>query len=231
MSTISIHQPNYLPWMGFFHKILKSDIFVILDDVQYTKNSYQNRVRIKGPNGVVWLTEPVKSASLSTLTCDIVFDNEIWKSRHIKTIQAFYGKSHFFKYYESDVLSIFNNNFSNLVDFNLFAIREILRMLRVEVQMVKSSELNVLTKGTDRLVEIVQLLGGKKYICGAGADNYQEDDKFFKNSIGVEKIRYVQPVYGQLWGGFVPHMSILDLLFNSGPQSIDILVNSDLSRL
>ena len=129
----------------------------------------------------------------------------------------------FFSKYEQDVFDLFSDETLDLVGFKTKAIIMILKWLELNVKIFKSSDLNVTKTGTERLVDIVKSVGSDRYVCGAGADNYQDDDLFIRDGIVLEKNKFIQPTYSQLWGEFSPGLSIIDLIFNCGPKSGEIL--------
>ena len=141
---ITIHQPGYLPWLGFFHKLLISDVYVIFDDVQYEKNSFNNRNKIKIPQGDCWLTVPIitKGKSKETLINNAeINNNQNWTKKHLKTIQTYYSKSKFFQDYLWFFKEIYNKNWEVLSDLNIHILKWLLEELDINVELVLSSEL------------------------------------------------------------------------------------------
>lgn len=224
-NMIAIHQPNYIPWAGYFYKILSSDSFVFLDDVQYTKNSFINRNRIKGPQGEQWLTIPVK-ASIENEIREVKFAKNNWAIKHIKTLEACYGKSRYYKHYKDEFDEILLTPFENLSELNISIIKKICEWLNINVNFYLSSELNIEGKSDERLIEIMKKLNGKNYLSGSGGSKYQDENKFLQEGIQVIYYQYKVPIYEQLWGEFIPGLSILDLIFNEGENSLEILKNT-----
>lgn len=226
--VVAIHQPNFFPWIGYFYKIYQSDIFVLLDDVQYTKNSFINRNRIKSINGEQWLTMPVShSGKFGQNINEVEIQNFEKNFKKIKsTLQMNYGKSNNFH----EVISIFeeyDEHHTNLASFNEFFIRRIVKYLNIETPIIKSSELtNIEGESTDRLVSICKQLKAKKYLAGFGSKKYQDSESFL--SQGIESVVYdfVHPIYPQLWGDFIPNLSIIDILCNTGKDSINYFKKS-----
>jgi len=223
--TVGIHQPNFLPWIGYFYKIYKSDVFVILDDVQYTKNSFINRNRIKSPAGEQWLTMPVLHSGKfgqSINEVDIQFFEKNFK-RLKNSLHSNYAKSTYFK----EVMVMFEqfDDFEvKLSSFNEYFIRWILDYLEIKTQIFRSSELiNIEGESTDRLISICKQLHADKYLAGFGSKKYQEDDKFLIHGIDNVVYDFTHPQYNQLWGEFIPNLSIIDILFNAGKDTSKII--------
>lgn len=215
--VIGIHQPNYIPWIGYFHKIAKSDVFVFLDDVQYEKNGFTDRNRIKTPQGELYLKIPVKlDTHLQKINQIDIREDLGWREKHLKSIDMNYRKS---KYYQEifplveDMLSVAN---SNLAEFNTQVVSKILEILDINTTCIISHELNISTTGTMRLVEIVKHLGGSIYLSGKGGSKYQDDELFRANNIQLSYSTFIPPTYRQCWGEFTPNLSIVDFLFNNG---------------
>jgi len=218
---VAIHQPNFLPWLGFFYKISKSDVFVLLDDVQYSKNSFINRNRIKSAKGEQWLTMPVMHSGKfgqSINEVEIPFFEKNYK-KLLHTIQLNYSKS---KYY-TDIMQMFENyhDFNvRLSEFNEYFITWILQYLNINTSIYKSSEMkNIQGQSTDRLVSICKELKADKYLAGFGSKKYQENEKFISQGIETIVYDFVHPIYPQLWNNFIPNLSIIDLLMNMGKES------------
>ena len=230
MKTIAIHQPNFIPWIGYFAKILAADEFIFLDTPQFSKGSYQNRVQIKTPQGSTWLTANVKKEKESFVPSNIVklADFDRWKVKHLKTIQANYSKSTNFSFFYEQLTDFYeNSDFEYLCDFNIGLILLCCETLGIKTNgFVRSSELPLSGSNDDALVEICKLHGADTYISGSGGRNYQDDKKFSDNGICVSYDFFNHPSYNQLWGAFENGLSILDLLFNEGPAAKVILRNS-----
>jgi len=215
--VISIHQPNYIPWIGYFYKIAKSDVFVFLDDVQYEKNGFTDRNRIKTPQGELYLKIPVQIENhLQKINQTSIREALGWREKHLKSIDMNYRKS---KYYQEifplveDILSVTG---SNLAEFNSQVVSKILKVLDINTPCIIAHELNISATGTMRLVEIVKQLGGSTYLSGKGGSKYQDEELFRDNSIQLSYSNFIPPIYRQCWGEFIPNLSILDYLFNNG---------------
>ena len=234
--TIGILQPGYLPWLGFFEQIYKSDIFVIYDDVQYDKEGWRNRNRIKTANGIQWLTVPVHvKLSEAPLIKDVRIDNkENWRKKHLNSIKMSYSRSPYLKDYLPFFEEAYNRQWEFLIDLDMFFILKILDWLGMgDKDIVRSSGLldidRAIGEGNkmDRLINICKTLKADTFYEGAAGRNYIDTDYFLGHGIRVEFQDYKHPVYKQLYGDFVPYLSIVDLLFNHGRDSLFILTGKE----
>lgn len=227
---LSVHQPQYLPWLGYFHKIYSSDVFVFLDDVQYKKREYQNRNRIRTRNNSIWLTVPVLTNEDSYPNIsDVRIDNsQDWRNSHWKSVYLNYSRALFFKKYSDFFEDLYKREWDTLVGLNIYIIRHINTILGITTPIYLSSQLNTKTKGTERIIDICKSLQADTYLSGMGGKDYLEEDKFRANSIELVYQDFVHPVYNQLnmrdEKDFIPNLSIIDLIFNHGPDSLDILI-------
>ena len=227
---IGVLQPGYLPWLGFFEQMSKVEVFVLYDDVQYTKKDWRNRNRVKGPDGEVWLTVPVLTAGrFEQLICDTMIANEQpWARKHWKTLEGCYSKAPYFNLYADELRAVYEQRWSRLLDLDFEAIGWICEKLGLNRKIILSSELGL--KSTDRnlrIVEICKKLGSNWLYEGEAAKSHLDLALFEKHGIRVEFQDYEHPYYNQLWmkRGFISHLSVIDLLFNHGPESLDILAN------
>jgi hypothetical protein len=218
-----ILQPSYIPWRGYFHQILKSDIFVFYDDVQYDKRGWRNRNKIKTGQGTTWLTIPVHSKGVQldhTPINQIQIDwEQPWHQSHLKSLKFNYAKAPFFNEYIDLIAGHYNQTPTLLVDFIIPLTIDLARTIGISsTKFVRSSELQVTGTKTDRLIEILTRLGADHYISGPSANAYIEEEKFRDHGITLEYMNYDYPEYPQLYPPFDPRVSILDLLFMVGPD-------------
>jgi hypothetical protein len=224
----AIHQPNFIPWIGYFYKMLKCRRFVFLDDVQYIRRGFTGRVKIKTPQGEKWLSVPVKKKgryhqSVSEVELE---SGDTWKKKVLGTLQSSYGKAPYFKTYFPEFETILQKDRHCLAELNIQLIQWLAQALEINTPMVKSSELaGVSGQSTERLVSICKAVGASRYLSGFGGQNYQEEEIFKENGIELVVYDFKHPEYPQLWGDFIPGLSAIDLLFNCGPQSVKILKN------
>jgi len=222
---IAIHQPQYLPWLGYFDKIDKSDIFVFLDDVQFKKNEWQNRNRTKtaGRGGWQWITVPVIHRFGQKINEVKINNQENWCKKHLHQLETNYFKSpHFLQCYDF-LKETYARKWENLSEVNIYFIEYLTKTLGIKKQLVKSSDLKVIGEKTDRLVNICKMLNASTYLSGVGAKEYIELKKFESEKIKVIFQDFHHPVYKQLYGEFIPNLSVGDLLFNYGDESLKIL--------
>lgn len=221
----SCHQPNFLPWIGYFHKILNSDTFILLDEVQYTKNSIANRNKIKSISGEQFITIPVSkkvngSSFFSYLETEIAQEN--WHIKVTKTIEQNYKKSPFYNEYKEVIFEILKK--SNFCDINITFIKFILLEFEIKTEILLLSQLNNISgKKNDLLINIGNHLNANIYLSGNGARDYNEEGKFNQNGIKIIYQKFEHPVYSQLHPPFKPFLSILDLLFNEGKNGKNLL--------
>lgn len=225
---VSINQPAYLPWLGYFHRIAISDIHVILDHVQFEKNSFTNRNKIRTREGAAMLTVPLKTKGLfGDLSIDTIrVADESWKVKHLKSIQNNYSKAKYFKHYEPVLTELFSKNYDKLIDVILPMNEWLIQELNIRTKIIRSSEMNIQGTKNELVLNICRSLNAKTYLSGPFGRDYLDLDSFHNSGIKVDFHDYRHPVYPQLYEGFEPYMTILDLLLNHGKESINYL-NSD----
>ncbi|MTI81808.1 MAG: WbqC family protein [Firmicutes bacterium] len=221
--VIAIHQPNYIPWIGYFHKMLNSDIFVIADDVQLSTQSVTHRNKIKSANGVILLTVPL--ARKKVLIKDVeIYNEEDWGKKHFQTLQHCYARSDYWSQYKKQFEEIYNQKWVKLIDLNMAFMTLIRNIFNIETPMVYSSQLPDLQgRKSERIIDICEKLGGSVYLSGQGAKAYNDKEIFNQHNIELKYQQFEHPVYSQLWGDFVDKLSVVDLIFNCGPQGKKIL--------
>jgi len=221
----AILQPMYLPWMGYFDLIDKSDIFVFFDDVQFRSRSWQQRNKIKTPQGWIWLTVPISRASGSRIKINEVrIDNSSnWKEDHLKSMKYNYGKAPFFQKYMDFLEEIYSQDWEHLGDLNITLAKEITAILGLEGKFIHSSGLGVEGVQTEHLINISNKVGADEYISGPAAKDYIEVDKFKRAGIRLYWHEFHHPSYPQLYGDFIPYISVIDLLFNTGRDAINYI--------
>jgi hypothetical protein len=227
---IGILQPGYLPWLGFFEQMYKSDVFVIYDDVQYDKEGWRNRNRIKSANGVQWLTVPVQfKLSAAPLITEVKIDNKInWRKKHLASIRQNYTKSPFFKDYIGFFEEVYDREWEYLIDLDLFLISDLARYLGMGNKTIHcSSSLNIEGDRIGRLIQICKYFKVDTFYEGYSGKNYITESEFMSQGIRVHYQDYQHPVYTQLYGEFVPYLSVIDLLFNHGGESLAIITKEE----
>lgn len=229
---LTAHQPVYLPWLGLFHKIYLSDMFCLFDIAQYQTKDYNNRNKIKTNTGEIWLTVPVESKDhFNKKICDIKIINNGWNRKHIKSIHLAYKKAEYFKIYFEELEGILSKRYDYLTDLNLDILKFLLRSLDINVPIVKASDYNFVGNKSELILDMCIRLGATKYIFGSQGKNYADIPSFNEKNITVYFQDYQHPVYRQLHGEFLPFMSALDILFNEGPGSKEILISNNVNKL
>jgi hypothetical protein len=218
---VAIHQPNFLPWLGYFYKMAKCDVFVLLDDVQYTKNGYINRNKIKTPKGEQWLTVPVSFRFGEPISAVSINQSADWRSTHLKTLEGNYRKALCFDQVFCQLKDIYySQDWLSLSAFNIELIHLVASWFRIETRVVKASDLFVDGVSTTRLVNIIKAVGGDGYLSGHGAVKYQDEAMFKEAQIALLYTEFTHPVYRQPWGAFLPNLSAVDLAFNVAPPDV-----------
>lgn len=219
-------QPGYLPWLGFFDQLQRSDCFIFYDDVQYDKNGWRNRNRIKSTTGEPhWLTVPVRVHSLTQRLIETEIDNRApWPRKHVGTLRQFYAKApHLNRYLPELENLLLGRNWELLCDLDLAVIKLMCQWLGLERETMRSSELLITGDGSERLVNFCLQVGANHYLSGNAAQEYLDVELFARHGIEVEWQNYKHPTYPQQHGAFVPFLSALDLLFNCGDESAKII--------
>lgn len=219
MKKCAVMQPSYLPWIGYFNLILNSDVFIFLDDVQYSKNSFfsRNRYPCNSPTGFNWLTVPVRRASSTQLfTETFMIEEDKWRRKHMLTLRQFYLRERyfddFFPYLEKEIM---NEKHDTLAKLNISLIRSICDYLKIEREFFVSSELGVEGSRSDRLVSFCKKFGCSIYLSPAGAADYISKDNIIPTSsikVAYQNYTCIEYKQGKL-ADFVPSMSIVDLVF------------------
>lgn len=217
---IAIHQPNYLPYLGFFDKMKQADIFVIYDDAQFNKEDFQHRNKIRIYHGWKWLTVPVEKKLLPIkeikIKNEVVNKNIKWSDSHLRDIKDNYKDTAFYTKYINEIETIYKKKYENLIDLNMSFINFFKSIFGIKAKFIFSSELNLSSKGTQRLIDIVELLGGDTYLSGPMGRNYLDVSLFEKKGIEVKFQGFKHPLYKQRYETFIPNMSAIDALFCTG---------------
>lgn len=212
-------QPGYLPWLGFFEQLSNCDLFVIYDDVQFDKNGWRNRNRIKSPAGPHWLTVPVH-AGIDKKILEVTIDNkQNWAKKHIGSIEQFYKKCDYLDCYLPRLKELLSSDWQYLIDLDMQLVIQMKEWLGIGTSIVRSSELGVDGDRNLRLLNMCKHFKATRYYSGKAAQCYLDVELFAANQIEVIWQEYDHPQYRQLHGEFVPYLSALDLLLNCGPDS------------
>lgn len=215
---LSGHQPNYLPYPGLIGKIMMSDKFMYVTNVQYDKKSWQNRNRIKGQNGEICLTVPVLTkGKFNQLISEVKINNEInWKRKHFNSISLNYKKTKFYNKYIDFFYDLYNKEWIKMCELDIYITNFILDELNIKTEILYDKDFHFEGKKTDFLVDMCKKTNSDTYISNKGSENYVDLDIFKKNRLDHIYINYIGKEYEQLGSNFMEKLSIVDMLFNCG---------------
>ncbi|MBN1493687.1 MAG: WbqC family protein [Candidatus Omnitrophica bacterium] len=224
----AIHQPQYMPWLGYFDKIDKADVFILLDDVQFKKNEWQNRNKIRTAQGWQWITVPVLHDFGQKINTVHIDNNKKWRHDHLRAIELSYGKAPYYGRYKDFIDELYKTEWFSLAKLNTFIIDKIVGFLGIGTKLVLASDFNIQAESTQRLIDLCRAVGADTYLAGADGHKYMDVELFRSSGIVMQTQQYEHPVYPQLWckkdgSGFVSHMAIIDVLFNHGDKSLEII--------
>jgi hypothetical protein len=216
------HQPNYLPYLGFFDKIRRSDIFIIEDNVQFERQGFTNRNRILTADGVRWLTVPIKHVNKPLLISEVQIanrNNASWKRKHYQTLKHNYCKTPYWNDYEDFFKETYESEWNLLIDLNMHLIKGIMGFLKIDKPLILSSSLTARGKKTALIVSQCREVGAEVQLAGNGCKDYIDQNLFSEQGIKLVFQNFVHPVYHQSTGRFVPNLSVVDYLFYAGAKS------------
>lgn len=219
MNRVVISQPMVFPWVGLFEQIRLADIYVHYDDVQLPLGrSFMSRVQIKAPQGIQWLSIPIKRRSFQLINQVEIDSTQNWRNKHLKTLQLYYKKAPYVSDMLQIVCEVYGLGASTLDELNSCGIEKISKYFDLSPKFIKSSPFNIHSSGSDKLLQILLELKGEIYITGHGAKNYLDHVLLERKGIKVEYMDYKKIPYPQLYGEFTPYVSILDLIANTGKE-------------
>lgn len=224
-----ILQPSYIPWRGYFHQIYKADVFVFYDDVQYDKHGWRNRNRVKTHQGTQWLTIPVLAhrapVEHTPINQVLIDQRQPWNRKHWMTLAQSYASAPYFSRYGETIEGLYHQPPPYLADFTIELTIALARQLGIKhTRFMRSSEMNVNGAKTARLLNILTCLGADHYISGPAAKAYIDASQFDSAGIRLEYMEYNYPEYEQLYPPYDPQVSILDLMFMTGPEALSFIV-------
>lgn len=221
MTTVGIIQPNYLPWRGYFHFMQSVDVFIFLDDVQYTKQDWRNRNRIRTRDGkTVYLTVPVHHEGQPHIM-DVSIDNtQDWATQHLRKLENSYGRAAFFNTYFETLSEVLMSKPDNLADLNITLTGVIAQWLGIATPTLRASSLGATGRKDERLIQLVRSVGGDHYLSGPAAQDYIQPELWKQAGVDLSYMTYPDyPAYPQISAPYDPAVSILDLLFAVGPEA------------
>ena len=232
---VAIHQPCFLPWLGYLDRMMRSDVFVLLDHVQFERRGYQNRTSIRVEDEARWLTVPVVQVSQKETILEKQIDNprealdRWWASKHFQTLRFAYRKAPHFQRYAPRLQELLETRYDRLVDLNQAMLDFLRESYEIRTPLVKSSELQVEGARSQLLLNICQAVGARTFLGGMGGSRrYLDQDEFARAGMGVEWQEFAHPQYAQCGAsGFIPGLTALDMLFNCGPEAPAMLAGKD----
>ena len=229
---LTAHQPVYLPWLGLFHKIALAETFVYFDQVQYLPKDWMNRNKIRTKNGSIWLTVPVLRKGYRDLkSSEIEINNSInWQKKHLRSISLNYKKSPYFENYIPFFEDVYSRKWKFLGDLNEYMLKWFLDELGIKVNFLNANDFKFQGEKSSLILNMCKELNASTYIFGMLGKDYADVQEFEKNNIGLIFQNYNHPKYSQLYREFISHMSVIDLLFNHGPKSLEIILSNNISQ-
>ncbi len=225
--VVTIHQPEHAPWLGFFDKARQADVLVLLDDAQFRKHYFQNRNRIRGDRGAIWLTVPVLTRGRSAQAIrDVRIDhraNPRWSEKCWASLSQHYQQTGSWAVHRPALEALYREPWDRLVDMNDALIRYLLEALSIRTKLLNSSAMQARGERSERLLAICQALGADVYLSGISGKDYLDIDAFERAGIAVQFQAFHHPIYRQRHEPFIPCLSAVDLLLNHGPNSLDVL--------
>lgn len=228
---VAAHQPHYMPWLGYLDKVAKADVFVVMDDLQFEPQNYQNRQRLKLADGPGWLTVPLAHGAQNERICDKQIapsenPKQHWQHRHWKTLQLSYGGTAYFDEYAPALREVYARRWTSLLELDLHMFVLALRWFDIRTPVIRSSQLGLTGTKTKRLIDMCKKLGARCYLTGSGGSaGYLDSEQMGRAGVGVIWQQFTHPLHPQRYPrhGFASHLGFLDLLLNCGPASRDIL--------
>jgi hypothetical protein len=224
MATICIHQPDFVPYLGFFDRLLHADHFILLDNVKFIRRGWQHRDRIKTREGSAWLSLSLQKGDYHQKISEVRLSSEgKWIEENLALLRQCYAKALCFDHIYPKVEAIYRAGHERLIDFNIAFLDMALRLFRIDVQMTFASAYPVASSSSQRLLELVLAVQGNNYLTGPGSRDYLDEALFAQSGVSVSWQDFKHPTYSQLYGNFEPMLSCLDLFFNCGNDAALVL--------
>lgn len=222
--NVGIHQPDYIPWLGLFYKMYLSDVFIHLDDAQFSNEAAHNFNTIKTSNGPLRLKFPVEYHTGDLINTVRPKYELKWREKHLRTIEMNYTKAKYFKEVFPELRDVFMVDYPDVAALNIAINEYIAGKFGIKPKFVLSSDLNIHTKREEKVIDLTLAVGGTRYISGNGARAYQEESHFTDRGVELWYLDYKPIEYPQIWKTFAPCMSVLDYIFNCG-YDFDFVIN------
>lgn len=220
---VAIHQPQYLPWLGYLDKLDSADVFILLDTVQFKKHEWQNRNRIRTKDGWQWLTVPIIDRFPERIDRVEINSRTDWQRKHCQALRLHYGKAPHWEPFGPELLGLLEKPWTRLAELNVSVTELICRHLALKTTRLLASSLPARDEPTDRLIDLCRAVGGTEYLAGQAGPDYMDVGRFAQAGIVMQVQTYQHPQYPQRHTPFVSHLSVIDLLLNCGPESLGIL--------
>lgn len=226
---VAAHQPHYMPWLGYLDKLAKADLFVVMDDLQYEPQNFQNRQRMKLANGAQWLTVPLERGSQADRICDKKIENggsrrQHWQHRHWQSLELSYRRAPHWDRYADELRGVFAHAWVSLLELDMKMLDLARRWLEIDTPVIRASKLGLTGQKTDRIIDLCKKTDARCYLSGGGGSTeYLDVERIGRAGIGLIWQHFNHPRYPQRFDAFASHLGFLDLVLNCGPQSRDIL--------
>lgn len=220
---VAIHQPQYLPWLGYLDKLDSADVFVILDTVQFKKHEWQNRNRIRTKDGWQWLTVPIIDRFPERIDRVEVNSRTDWQRKHCQALRLHYGRAPFWEPLGPELIALLEKPWARLCVLNVAVLELLCQRLDIQTPIRLASTLSAREDPTDRLIDLCRALGGTVYLAGQGGREYMDVGRFVQAGMAVQFQAYRHPEYPQRYTPFISQLSVVDMIFNCGPESLPIL--------
>lgn len=225
---LTAYQPAYMPWLGLFHRIALSDTFCIMDTAGYSKQNFINRNRIKTAKGSLWLTVPVRARGAGAQPiCSVRIAERPWRAKHIATMKHAYGKAPYFDRYAPQLFAILDKGHEFLTGLTTDLLSYFMDRLGLRTRVVLASECGIGGEKQQYVLNMCAALGASTFIFGGRGKEYADGRRFHEAGVDALFLEYKHPRYHQRDGRFLPEMSIVDLLFNEGPQSLNVILGGN----
>lgn len=220
---VAIHQPQYLPWLGYFDKLDSADVFIFLDTVQFIKHEWKNRNRIRTKDGWQWLTVPIIDRFPERIDCVEINARTDWQRKHAQALRQHYGRAPFWDPLGPELIGLLETPRTHLSKLNVAVTDLLCRYLGIKTSCLLASSLSTREDPTDRLIDLCHAGSATTYLAGQSGPSYMDLTRFVEAGIDVQVQSYRHPEYPQRYQPFVSHLAMIDLLFNCGPESLTIL--------
>lgn len=228
---VAAHQPHYLPWLGYLDKMAKADLFVVMDDLQYEAQNYQNRQRIKLHSGAQWLTVPLERGTQADRICDKKIDNtgsrrQHWQRRTWMTLEINYRRAPYWQKYADELRAVYAQPWVSLLELDMKMLELARKWLHIKTPVVRASSLGLEGQKTDRIIDMCKKVGARCYLSGGGGSTgYLDVEKMGRSGIGCIWQHFDHPHYPQRYPeiGFVSHLGFLDIVLNCGEQARELM--------